>query len=209
MSSLVCTSASALVLKRDSSEAASRLRSRQLAGRSLHPASRQAGRPGTLPRAPSRSAPRGPHLRARPFAPAHDAAPMRSLCGCGDYRRPAAEPRMGIPPAPLARRLPRQSATRKRADTCRETRGLVRSVSRYVTSSPLHSGRPRELPASSRTSFPVRVVKICFLHYCFGLRLFVFFGLLHDFRPPRQLLRLQFAIFPAKLALFSHELPVQ
>lgn len=100
VSSLVCTSASALVLKRDSSEAASRLRSRQLAGRSLHPASRQAGRPGTLPRAPSRSAPRGPHLRARPFAPAHDAAPMRSLCGCGDYRRPAAEPRMGIPPAP-------------------------------------------------------------------------------------------------------------
>ena len=146
MSSLVCTSASALVLKRDSSEAASRLRSRQLAGRSLHPASRQAGRPGTLPRAPSRSAPRGPHLRARPFAPAHDAAPMRSLCGCGDYRRPAAEPRMGIPPAPpLARRLPRQSAARKRADTCRETRGLVRSVSRYVTSSPSHSGRHEEL----------------------------------------------------------------
>ena len=232
MSSLVRTSASALVLKRDSSEAASRLRSRQLAGRSLHPASRQAGRPGTLPRAPSRSAPRGPHLRARPFAPAHDAAPMRSLCGCGDYRRPAAEPRMGIPPAPhgslrlprpplggpgvgehplpppaalraargripgplfgplhadrisacsvlaparrpcsdvqpsraaatfvarrqsrawgyplhpLARRLPRQSAARKRADTCRETRGLVRSVSRYVTSSPSHSGRHEEL----------------------------------------------------------------
>lgn len=90
----------AIVLKRACSEAASKLRSRQLAGRSLHPASRQAGRPGTLPRAPSRSAPRGPHLRARPFAPAHDAAPMRSLCGCGDYRRPAAEPRMGIPPAP-------------------------------------------------------------------------------------------------------------
>ena len=51
----------------------------------------------------------------------------------------------GTPLHPLARRLPRQSAARKRADTCRETRGLVRSVSRYVTSSPSHSGRHEEL----------------------------------------------------------------
>ena len=51
----------------------------------------------------------------------------------------------GTPLHPLARLLPRQSAARKRSDTCRETRGLVRSVSRYVTSSPSHSGRHEEL----------------------------------------------------------------
>ena len=51
----------------------------------------------------------------------------------------------GPPLHPLARLLPRQSAARKRSDTCRETRGLVRSVSRYVTSSPSHSGRHEEL----------------------------------------------------------------
>ena len=61
-------------------------------------------------------------------------------------RRAALHGRRRWPPLhPLARLLPRQSAARKRSDTCRETRGLVRSVSRYVTSSPSHSGRHEEL----------------------------------------------------------------
>ena len=164
-----------------------------------------------LPRPPSGRAPAQGIPLASPYSPlagcvsALPRTRSRSSLQASTCRPPRAAK---VPPLhPLARLLPRQSAARKRSDTCRETRGLVRSVSRYVTSSPLHSGRPRELPASSRTSFPVRVVKICFLHYCFGLRLFVFFGLLHDFRPPRQLLRLQFAIFPAKLALFPTNFP--
>ena len=165
-----------------------------------------------LPRPPSGRAPAQGIPLASPYSPlagcvsALPRTRSRSSLQASTCRPPRAA-KVDPPLHPLARLLPRQSAARKRSDTCRETRGLVRSVSRYVTSSPLHSGRPRELPASSRTSFPVRVVKICFLHYCFGLRLFVFFGLLHDFRPPRQLLRLQFAIFPAKLALFPTNFP--
>ena len=173
--------------------------------------------PGNLWKPPASSTPFGSSPRAgdTPCLPVQPASGLR--LGSAAYSLSLVAASLDVPPStggeggtplhPLARLLPRQSAARKRSDTCRETRGLVRSVSRYVTSSPLHSGRPRELPASSRTSFPVRVVKICFLHYCFGLRLFVFFGLLHDFRPPRQLLRLQFAIFPAKLALFPTNFP--
>ena len=74
--------------------------------------------------------------------PCSDVQPSRAAASFVARRQSRA---WGYPLHPLARRLPRQSAARKRADTCRETRGLVRSVSRYVTSSPSHSGRHEEL----------------------------------------------------------------
>ena len=74
----------------------------------------------------------------------------------------------GRPLHPLARLLPRQSAARTRAGTCRETRG-ARSVSRYVTSSPLHSGSPRKSVCLLENLLIFRPFDACF-QVSFGLR---------------------------------------
>ena len=103
-----------------------------------------------LPRPPSGRAPAQGIPLASPYSPLAgcvSALPAYSLslvAACLDVP-PSTGGEGGTPLHPLARLLPRQSAARKRSDTCRETRGLVRSVSRYVTSSPSHSGRHEEL----------------------------------------------------------------